>query len=262
MNDNLDFRIPDYKIFDFHRHCISELNEFENNIKKFNIERFCLMPSIKEGDFNDLKGYITKIKPYYKVFKDKAFIFGFLDFTKSPQENLEMLSLLKRELNIKGIKLHPEQGFLIEKNFLKSYFKIITEIFGYKLPIYIHMDWPLLEEKRYAPNGKRKTFNKIASFFPDFKFIMGHAGGSGDYLNIWKSCKKYQNVFIETSMTPVTSTLSEVVWKVAPNRLLFGSNYPYCSVRVEVLKILSLYKVSEEDKHAILENNWKYVFND
>jgi len=258
MKARISLEIPNYDIFDFHRH-VSIMEEFEKNITKFNIKRFCLMPSMLEDDFNDLEAYIEKTTPYIQKYGERAIIFGFIDFSLNADQNKELLTEQKKKINIRGIKIHPEQAFNINRKSLDPFFRAIADILGY-IPIYIHMDWPLLEENGYAPQGKKKTFNRIVSFFPEFNFIMGHAGGSGDYLNVWKSCKKYPNVYIETSMAPVTSTLSEVVWNVGTEKLLFGSNYPYCGTSVEIVKILNMYKVSEKEKRAILESNWEGLF--
>lgn len=260
MKQKLTLDIPNYKIFDFHRHVTNNMEDFDKNLNKFNIDKFCLMPSLFEGDFHDIENYLKKLKPYYSKYKEKAYIFGAIDFSKNIDENRSLLEEQKQNLNILGVKIHPEQGFEINKIKLSPYFKLVQDILGVNSPIYIHMDWPLVEENRYGPNGKRKTFNKIVSFFPEFKFIMGHAGGSADYVNIWRSCRKYPNIYIETSMGPVSSTFSEVVWKVGPERLLFGSNYPYCGVSIELVKIQIMYKVSEEDKKAILSSNWEVLF--
>lgn len=260
MKQIIDFDLPKIKVFDFHRH-MSNLNDFNENLNQFNIDKFCIMPSMIENDFNEISAYIENIKPYIQEYNSKTKVFGILDFNESYDENISLLEHQKKELKIKGIKIHPKQGFKIDKLFLEPFFKAITEVLGTGIPIYIHMDWPLREENRFAPAGKKSTFNKIASLFPEFNFIMGHAGGSGDYLRIWKSCKKFSNVYVETSMAPVTSTLSEVVWKVGPERILFGSNYPYCGTSIELIKVLSIYKVSEEDKRAILESNWEVLFS-
>ncbi|TXT53385.1 MAG: hypothetical protein BAJALOKI2v1_1000008 [Promethearchaeota archaeon] len=117
-----------------------------------------------------------------------------------------------------------------------------------------------MKENGFAPRSLKETFEKIVSFFPDFQYIIGHAGGSGAFLDIWKTCKRHPNVYIETSMAPTTSPLEEVIWKLGPERILFGSNFPYCSTSVEIRKILSLYKVSDEDKKQILESNAEVLF--
>ena len=191
MKQELKLEIPSFKIFDFHRHISKNLGDFQNNLINFNIDRFCLMPSMIEGDFQDLESYINKIKLYIQKYDQRAIIFGFLDFSQDSEKNIELLNTQKKELSIKGIKIHPEQGFIIDKQYLLPYFKAVNEILGINAPIYVHMDWPLLKENRYAPQGKKNTFNKLVSYFPEFRFIMGHAGGSGDYLNIWKSCKSF-----------------------------------------------------------------------
>ena len=260
MKQKLYLNIPEYKVFDFHRH-IANLSEFEQNLEDFNIGKFCLMPTTIENDFENISTYIENIKPYYEKYKDKAFIFGALDFSNDYDYNKELLEKQKRSVNIKGIKLHPEQGFELNKKFLKPYFHAISDIFGYTIPIYVHTDWPLTEAKGYAPESIKNTFSIIVTNFPDFKFIMGHAGGSGAYLNVWKSCKKFSNVYLETSMAPVTSPLEEVIWKIGPERLLFGSNYPYCATSIELVKLYSLYKITDEDIRMALESNAEVLFS-
>ena len=260
MRQKLYLNIPKYKIFDYHRHT-SSLSEFEQNLTDFNIDKFCLMPTTIENDFENISSYIENVKPYYEKYKDRALIFGALDFSKDYHYNRELLEKQKRNVNIKGIKLHPDQGFELTKKFLKPYFSAIADIFGYKIPIYVHTDWPLKEEQRYAPDSIKDTFDKIVANFSDFTFIMGHAGGSGAYLNVWKSCKKFPNVYLETSMSPVTSPLEEVIWKVGPQKLLFGSNYPYCATSIELVKLQSLYKIAEEDIRMALETNAEVLFS-
>jgi len=260
MNRNLYLNIPEYKIFDFHRH-MANLSEFEQNLNDFNIGKFCLMPTTIENDFENISTYIEKVKLYYEKYKDKAFIFGGLDFSNDYNYNKELLEEQKKSVNIKGIKLHPEQGFELNKKFLTPYFRAISEVLGYNAPIYIHTDWPLQEEQRYAPESIKNTFDKIVSSFSDFQFIMGHAGGSGAYLNVWKSCKKFSNVYLETSMSPVTSPLEEVIWKIGSERLLFGSNYPYCATSIELVKLQSLYKITDEDVRMVLESNAEVLFS-
>jgi predicted TIM-barrel fold metal-dependent hydrolase len=259
MRQKLYLDIPEFKIIDFHRH-ISDLGDFDNNLRDFNIGKFCLMPTTLENDFENISIYIEKVKPCSEKYRDQAIVFGALDFTKDYEFNKTLLEKEKRSVNLKGIKLHPVQGFELSKKFLKPYFNIISDILGYSLPIYIHTDWPLTEDRGYAPEKIKDTFDKIVASFPEFKFIMGHAGGSGAYLNVWKSCKKYSNVYLETSMAPVTSPLEEVIWKIGPERLLFGSNYPYCATSIELVKLQSLYKVSDNDIRMILESNAEVIF--
>jgi len=71
MNEKMYCEVPRFKIFDFHRHA-SEMNDFEKNLKEFNVGKFCLMPTTLENDFQDILSYIEKIKLYHDKFKDDA----------------------------------------------------------------------------------------------------------------------------------------------------------------------------------------------
>lgn len=257
MRQNLTLDFPKFEIFDFHRHA-HDLDNFDENVKRYNITQFCLMPSIIEGDFTNLEAYFKKISPIHDKYGESCKIFGFLDFTETSEQNRTRIEQLRDNLSIKGIKIHPNQGIPLKKRGLKPYFDVIRDLLG-MIPIYIHMDWPLTDRNAFAPNGKKNTFNKLVSFFPDFNFIMGHAGGSGDYLNVWKTCKKYDNVYVETSMAPSTSPLEEIIWNLGPERLLFGSNYPYCATSIELVKISSLYQITDLDRMKILHSNWRVV---
>ncbi len=260
MKKELFLDIPDFELFDFHCH-VSNMEEFEKDRAKFKIKKFCLMPTVIENDFNDIKSYIEKIRPFKEKYGDRAFIFGLLDFSKDKEANEKLLSEQKTKIKIQGVKIHPEQGFELNKNFLKPYFRAITDALGQNTPIYIHTDWPLLEEKGFQPNGLKDTFNKFPAYFPEFSFIMGHAGGSADYLKIWKTCKMYPNVHVETSMAPSTTPLEEVIWKIGPQRLLFGSNYPYCGTSIEIVKVFSLYHITDTDKKFIFNSNAEVLFS-
>lgn len=73
------------------------------------------MPTSIENNFQDILSYIEKIKPYHDKFKDDAIIFGAIDFSKAKEYNLDLIEKQKKSVNIKGIKIHPEQGFEIKK---------------------------------------------------------------------------------------------------------------------------------------------------
>ena len=259
MKQKLDYDIEHFTIIDSHCHASSKFEVFQKNMETFNIKKFCLMPTVIENDFNDLDNYFNKVKSINAKFKNTCFIFGALDFSKTPEENRELILNQRDKEKIKGIKVHHEQNFLLDKKYLQPYFKIIEDVFGFDFPIYIHTDWPLIGE-RLKPTKLKDSFSKFPNYFPDFKFIMGHGGGSGAYVSIWKVCKKYSNVYVESSMCPTTQSLEEVIWRVGEDRVIFGSNFPYCGISVEIVKILSLYQVTDEDRENIFYNNAKVLF--
>lgn len=260
MKQKLDFNLDQFQIFDSHCHPSLDLRDFEANLNNFKIKQFCFMPTVIENDFNDLRGYFRRINPIVNKFKKFCLVFGALDFAKSPEKNRILIEEQKIKEDIKGIKFHYEQNFTLDRDYLVPYFKVIEDVFGFDIPIYIHTDWPLKGE-RLEPTKLKDSFSKFPEFFPEHKYIAGHAGCSGAYLSVWKVCKKFSNVFVETSMCPTTPTLEEIVWKVGSDRILFGSNYPYCATSVEVVKILSMYKVTDEDRENIFYNNAEVLFS-
>ena len=136
MNEKMYCEVPRFKIFDFHRHA-SEMNDFEKNLKEFNVGKFCLMPTTLENDFQDILSYIEKIKLYHDKFKDDAIIFGAIDFSQNKESNLELLDKQREKVNIKGIKIHPDQRFEIKKIKLKPYFDAISDILGQDVTEYL-----------------------------------------------------------------------------------------------------------------------------
>ena len=93
MKQNLDLSIPDWDIFDFHRHPNSNIELFEEDIKTFKISRFCLMPSMLEGDFQDFNLFLNKLESFHKKYKNRAINFSYIDFSISIEENYNHLEL-------------------------------------------------------------------------------------------------------------------------------------------------------------------------
>ena len=158
------FRDPAYSLFDFHRH-ISEIQQFDEDLKTYNIQNFCVMPSIQAGNFKDYHQYIKNAKPLLQKYSKRMISFGFIDFGKSPEENSEILKDFKQQINIKGIKFHPQQNFELKKKYLKPYFDEIQGVVG-NVPVYIHMDWPLTVKNGFAPKGKKIPLIKSFLGFP------------------------------------------------------------------------------------------------
>jgi len=151
-----------------------------------------------------------------------------------------------------GVKIHPLQNFSISKAQLEPYLEIVQKN---KIPLYIHTDWvPSAEFGKYRIN-LNETFGKITDMYPGITFIMGHAGNSDSWVNIWKLLQKRPNVYVETSMAPSPGELEKIVQKIGPNRILFGSNFPFCEPNVELMKIIMLNHVSDEEKNQIVYNN-------
>jgi uncharacterized protein len=97
---------------------------------------------------------------------------------------------------------------------------------------------------------------KFADLFPDCALIIPHLGMlGGNPLDFLNSFKKQENIYFDTALAP-QNTILEFVKTVGPERVLFGSDVPFGSMKNELSKILAL-PVPDTDKELILSNNIK-----
>jgi len=246
-------------VIDFHRHLSPNCGE---EALKYKIQDMCIMPTwitntqFREkvnpiNDFTQVEHYIEQLKSFGKQSQNwhgKLFPFIPLNFT----ESVEVFQSRINQIHPTGIKLHPLQGFPIDKKLMKPYMDLVEQ---HNLLVYIHTDWtPRTEFNKNIPTIF-KTFGKIAGFFPSITFIMGHAGNSDSFAFAAPILSAHKNCYAESSISPSTWQLERVVRQVDPSKLVFGSNSPFSNLAVEIYKILTLHKVSDEQKTQILYSN-------
>ncbi|MHA1341826.1 MAG: amidohydrolase family protein [Promethearchaeota archaeon] len=274
-------RIPNveklgYKVIDFHCHFQGNKESIEKHIRnliKFNIKSICLMPSFRtlntidisptiQNDFNNSNQYFKLIRKLKKnefeidfnslKWNGKIFIFLPILFEK----NIKEFEQLIQELNPAGLKLHPLQGFDINKKTLDPWMMLAKK---YNLIVYIHTDWVPSTEWKKTKNLMAETFCKIVKLYPQNVIVMGHAGSNDSYLNIWKYVKKYKNIIVETSLSPTPQELEKVIYKADPNRIVFGSDFPFSKIEGEIIKIHKMKRVNLEQKEAVFYENAKNI---
>ena len=82
---------------------------------------------------------------------------------------------------------------------------------------------------------------------------MGMLGGSPfDFL---KAFEKYPNVYFDTSLAS-SGVVKRFIDTIGPERILFGSDIPFGTMKTELEKILSL-RVGNEEKELLLSKNLK-----
>ena len=95
----------------------------------------------------------------------------------------------------------------------------------------------------------------IGNKLPNLPVIMGHMGGTNVVAG--KRCieaaKKYENIFLETSISPY-DVIYEAVREVGARRILFGSDAPFVHPLQELRKIEAL-PISDQEKKRILSEN-------
>jgi predicted TIM-barrel fold metal-dependent hydrolase len=74
---------------------------------------------------------------------------------------------------------------------------------------------------------------------PEVTFILAHMGSLSFVSDAIEVARRYRNVYLETSGMPSAAMLRRAVAECGPQRLLFGSDYPYWNPEVEKARIES-----------------------
>ncbi|MFX1298719.1 MAG: hypothetical protein ACFFD2_28150, partial [Promethearchaeota archaeon] len=156
-------------VIDGHRHlpftapsedAIADLKMFYETYK---ISKMCIYPSYLANDFANLSKYYDRLNQTLekggKILSEKILKFGGIDFTKSPEKLEDAIEAHQ----LKGLKIHPLQGFEIKKEVLMPYLDILKK---YNLPLYIHSDWVPSTEYKKRKVILEQSIGKIASFIP------------------------------------------------------------------------------------------------
>ena len=95
---------------------------------------------------------------------------------------------------------------------------------------------------------------RFVDLFPDSILIIPHLGMLGGHpLDFLSSFKKHENIYFDTALAS-HDTILEFVKTIGPERVLFGSDVPFGSMKSELSKVLAL-PIANTDKECILSRN-------
>ncbi len=95
---------------------------------------------------------------------------------------------------------------------------------------------------------------KFVDLFPDVTLIIPHLGLLGGYpSDFLRAFKDNGNVYFDTALGS-RDTIFEFVRTIGPERVIFGSDVPFGTMRSELAKITDL-SISDPDKELILSLN-------
>jgi hypothetical protein len=153
----------------------------------------------------------------------------------------DLVSLLDK--GFKGLKLHPSgQDFIVDDEEICWIYKLCEER---GLPVLIHA-----AAKHNGSHPRRIV--SLAEKFPSLKIIMAHF--FGDDVDIMELGGKYPNLYTDISINSRTLRINQAVNKYGFRNLVFGSDIPYDSQGVALLKIKEA-GLSKEDEDLILGGN-------
>jgi len=237
-------------IIDFHCHVGNDysdggsldFDELKKSMDKWGIDKSVVFPF--SGSHREM---IENSLEILEKSKKDNWVIPFLRFNPTEIKKEELKNLLDRDF--KGIKLHPRgQDFVIDD---PKFYWIYEMCERKNLPILFHT------AVKHEGSKPEKILN-IAKEFPKLNLIMAHF--FGDDLRLIKIIKEYPNVYTDTSIYSRTLRLNQGVYKYDFKNFLFGSDIPYDSQGVALLKIEES-EFKEDDKALILGKNAKKILN-
>ena len=137
--------------------------------------------------------------------------------------------LLERafELGFKGLKLHPVSTIAHPSG--EDTLRLIRIAAAHDAPTLFHCgDEPMTTPLAIAP-GRRGV--------PEATIILGHMGGYFHVDEAIEVAERVPNLVLETSAMPYPAKIREAVERLGPERVIYASDGPVCSPRIEVEKV-------------------------
>ena len=178
---------------------------------------------------------------------------------RSPVEELEH----KFRWGMKGLKIHPvAQGFAPDDERMRPVYQWMVE---HNLPITSHSGVNVDQESRF---GEPERWIPVLEEFKDLKLILAHLG-NGFWDQSIEIADKFPQVMFDTAIaishieSPTTlddGDARDLIRTIGPERILFGSDYPWINPKKDIERINDL-DISEKDKNLILGGNALRLFN-
>lgn len=159
-------------------------------------------------------------------------------------------------LHIKGWKLNPHVcGFSINSKESLSLIKKLSQTglpilccSGLGLPKEVLSTYiPSKQTKKDVQNQSLDKFRIVLETFPDTTFILAHSG-CFEFKDMVKLLKQYKNVYTDISVQPAEH-IKTLIKEVGPERLLFGTDYPFVT---QAFSILSVLRATQNERERIL----------
>lgn len=178
-----------------------------------------------------LERLCTALEPY----RERLFPFIRMD----PGYGAKAVELLEegcKNFGIKGVKLHPTDYTL--HPFGAFTVNLVRRAGKLGLPVLLHcgdevMSYPL-------------QIGEMAKQCPDTIIFMAHMGGVFHTRDALTVAAQYPNVYVDTSEIPHVAPVRMFVDTIGPQRVLFGTDSPYCDPLVELEKV-KLAGLSDEE---------------
>lgn len=147
-----------------------------------------------------------------------------------------------------GLKLHPwEESFSITATTVEPIFEVARQ---HDVPVWIHAG--------HAAVSHALSVREVAQMFPEVAFVVTHGGhldisglSLGDALVL---ARETENTYFELSGIYRHDFIQQIIAKVGPSRVCFGSNAPYFHPTVELARVQHADIEDAERQHVLGES--------
>jgi predicted TIM-barrel fold metal-dependent hydrolase len=192
-------------------------------------------------------------KKIIEITKEHDFLHG-LYWVQHSRIN-EDVEILSKELGsgIVGVKFH---GVFEKKSVADPVYEPILELLNKKKSILL-VHCGRFKDGNPESNSSYVHTLEVAKKYSDIKVIFGHMGGNdtGIVKAAVNSAKDLANTYFETSGITTPLRVEYAVDVLGPERVLFGSDFPWCSFRSMYYAVEDAL-ISEEDKEMIFTKNF------
>ncbi|TML70689.1 MAG: hypothetical protein E6G14_04595 [Actinobacteria bacterium] len=141
--------------------------------------------------------------------------------------SLDLLDRAIGELGFKGLKLHPVSTIAHPGG--EETLRLIRRAAEHSAPTLFHCgDEPLTTPL---------TIAHAAAACPEATIILGHMGGYVHADEAIDVAERFPNLMLETSAMPYPAKVRAAVERLGPERVLYASDGPACSPRIELEKV-------------------------
>ncbi len=219
--------------------------------KEGKVDYCVVMPVVtKPSQFQSVNQFAAELNLSYGEGKEHKLI-SFGGIHPEASDYKEELHVIK-ELGLQGIKLHPDY----QKTRFDDirYKRIVEEASRLGLIVLVHagVDIGLPEPVHCTPKMAREMLDEVQ---PE-QLILAHYGGYA----LWNEVEEYlvgQNVYFDTAYTQgkiSNEQFLRILKNHGANKILFGTDSPWCGQKESIEWINSL-PISEEEKAMILGEN-------
>jgi len=149
-----------------------------------------------------------------------------------------------RDLNIRGVKLHPTSNLSAPGG--DATVNIVRLAAECGVPVMFHSG----DEALVTP----WELAQCAKVCPDATIVFAHSGGYAHTNDAFDVAERYSNIMLDTSAMPYPRKLQEAVRRLGPERILFASDAPGALPSIELAKI-DCAELSDDERRLVLGGN-------